>query len=138
MVPAREGMAARARGWLASVRARCDVCGGLLGSKAYYFEEDAELPDPRQAWTICAACNDAVLQQLDRVAVQTPMRLRVAVAVVASERATPDSLSARLPDPARDRLADRRMERLLIALFLFLFIIHALVFIVIVAVISAH
>lgn len=137
MVPAREGMA-RARDWLASVRVRCDICGRPLGSRSYYFEEGAEVPDPRQTWTICAACNDAVLRQIDRVAVQTPMRLRVAVGVVASERATPDSLNARLPDPARERLADRRMERLLIALFLFLFIIHALVFILIVAVISAH
>lgn len=129
---------ARAREWLASVRARCDVCGQPLGSRAFYLEEDADLPNPRQAWTICAACNDAVLLQLDRSDVQTPLRLRVAIGVVASERATPDSLSARLPDPARERLADRRMERLLIALFLFLFIIHALIFILIVVVISAH
>lgn len=137
MVPAREGVA-RARDWLAGVRARCDVCGGLLGSRAYYLEEDADLPDPRQAWTICAACNDAVLRQLDLVAVQTPLRLRVAVGVVASERATPDALRARLPNPARERLADRRMERLLIALFMVLFIIHALIFLVIAAVIATH
>lgn len=129
---------ARTRDWLAGTRARCNVCGNLLGSRAYYLEEDADLPDPRQAWTMCAACNDAVWRQLDRVAVQSPLRLRAAIGVVASERTTPEALRARLPNPSRERLADQRMERLLVAFFLFVFVIHALIFILIVAVIAAH
>lgn len=138
MDPAQEVRPRQRTGWLESMRPRCDVCGNRLGAPAFYFEEGLDLPDPRQTWTICADCNQALTRQLESPAVSTPMRLRVAMGVVASERATPEVINARQPDPATEQRAERRTEHLLIWLFVILFAVHALVFILVLAEIAAR
>ena len=119
------------RDWLEAVRGHCDVCGELLRPAAYYLEEEADLPDPRQSWTLCPVCTEAVRRRLEQAPLQSLHRVRVAVGLVASERAAPATLRERLPDPVSERSADRRMERLLVAFFLGCFAVHALVFLVI-------
>ena len=118
--------------WLTSVSARCAICQRRLGKTAFYLEEDADIPDPRQSWTLCSDCNEAVAQQLRHVAVRTPLRLRVAVGVVASER-SPAARSGRWEGPD-----DKWVERFLIGVFLAVFAIHALVFILVVIVVARH
>ncbi|HEU5438559.1 MAG TPA: hypothetical protein VFU88_04650 [Ktedonobacterales bacterium] len=117
--------------WLSSVRGRCDVCGQQLRPRAFYLEEDADLPDPRQAWTVCSVCEEDIRRRLEQAPLQTVHRVRVAVGLVASERAGTSALRARVPDLDGDQRADRRMERLLITFFLVCFAVHALVFILI-------
>lgn len=124
--------------WLDSMRARCDVCGQPLGAHGYYIQEEPEAPEPRQGWTLCRECSEAVWRYVEQMALPTPKRLRVAVGLVASERATPEAIRARAPDAARDRRADRRMERLLIWLFAIFFLVHALVFILVVVEVAAR
>jgi hypothetical protein len=120
------------------MRTHCDVCGQAVGKHAYYREEERDLPDPRQSWTICGDCNDAVSRQLEQVTVRASQRLRVAIGVVAAERAAPRDDEAQATERERDQLADRRTERLLIAIFLVFFAVHALVFLLVLAVISPH
>lgn len=117
--------------WLSAVRGHCDVCGQQLRPRAFYLEEDTDLPDPRQSWTICSVCEEEIRRRLAQAPLQTAHRVRVAVGLVASERAGTGALRARVPTPDGDELADRRMERLLITFFLVCFAVHALVFILI-------
>ncbi|MFI5271619.1 MAG: hypothetical protein ACHQ4H_01130 [Ktedonobacterales bacterium] len=67
-------------------RLRCSICERRLGTSVIFIEETGDVPEPRGSWTLCAACNDAVHEELERSPVQSPLRLRVAVGLVASER----------------------------------------------------
>jgi hypothetical protein len=122
--------------WLEAARASCDVCGSHLHPHAYYLEEEVDVPGPRQSWTLCPVCTDAIERRLTQAPLQAPHRVRVAVGLVASERVGPHAVSERRPAAESDRLADRRIERLLIAFFLLCFAVHALVFILLVLAIA--
>lgn len=65
------------------------------------------MPLPRQEWVLCQACNDAVKQQMSQAPVHSPIRLRVAVGLVATER-TPAARRAR-----RGQLSDISWYKLL-------------------------
>jgi hypothetical protein len=122
--------------WLEAARASCDVCGSHLYSHAYYLEEEADVPGPRQSWMLCPVCTDAIEHRLTQAPFQSPHRVRVAVGLVASERIGSHAVSERQADAKSDRLADRRIERLLVAFFLLCFAVHALVFILLVLAIA--
>ncbi len=124
--------------WLDGMRPRCEVCGQLLGAHGYYLQEDPEAPEPPQGWTMCRECSEAVWQHVEEMALPTARRLRIAVGLVASERASPEAIRARVPDAARDQRADRRTVRLLIWIFVIFFLVHALVFILVLAEIAAR
>ena len=124
--------------WLEAMRPHCDICGQPLGAHGYYVQEEPEAPDPPQGWTLCRECSEAVWRHVEGMALPNPRRLRIAVGLVASERATPEAIRARAPDAARDRRADRRTEHMLIWLFAIFFLVHALVFILVVIEIAAR
>ena len=87
---------------------RCAICERRLGKTLTYLEETgADVPPPRQSWLLCDACNDAVHEQLEQSPVRSPLRLRVAVGLVAAERVP----AARRGDLGE--LSDRMWERLL-------------------------
>lgn len=85
---------------------RCAICARRLGSAICYLEETGDVPPPRQSWMLCTACNEAVKQQMTLVPVQSPIRLRVAIGVVSTER-TPAARRAR-----RGQLTDRTWFKL--------------------------
>ncbi|MGO8946807.1 MAG: hypothetical protein ACLQUY_03895 [Ktedonobacterales bacterium] len=74
---------------------RCQICDRRLGKSLFFVEETGDVPPPRMSWVLCRACNDAVHQQMELSPVQSPVRLRVAVGLVAASR-TPASRRARL------------------------------------------
>jgi hypothetical protein len=86
---------------------RCAICAHRLGSAVHYLEETGDVPPPRQSWMLCAACNDAVKQQMALASLQSPVRLRVAIGLVSTER-TPAARRARL-----GQMSDRSWLKLL-------------------------
>ena len=74
---------------------RCAICARRLGANICYLEETGDVPPPRQSWMLCTACNEAVKEQMAHNPVQSPVRLRVAIGVVSTER-TPAARRARL------------------------------------------
>ena len=127
--------------WIEGMRPRCDVCAQPLGTHGYYVQEEPDAPEPPEApqsWTLCRECSQAVWRHVERMALPTPRRLRIAVGLVASERATPEAIRARAPNAVRDRRSERRMERMLIWLFAIFFLVHALVFILVVIEVAAR
>jgi len=74
---------------------RCQICARKLGKSLFFVEETGDVPPPRRSWVLCQDCNDAVHQQMELSPVQSPVRLRVAVGLVATTR-TPAARRARL------------------------------------------
>jgi len=65
---------------------RCSVCARRIGAIAYYVAETPEQADEPDSWLLCPICHAAIAEELDRAALRTPNRLRVAVGIVASAR----------------------------------------------------
>lgn len=104
----------------------CAICEKRLGNELYWLEETGDVSGPRQSWVLCKTCKDAVREQMARAPVRTPLKLRVAVGIVATER-TPAARRANV-----GQLSDHNWERLLFWTFLLAMIAH-LILIVFVA-----
>lgn len=65
---------------------RCGICERRLRGTICYIEETGAVADAPQSWLLCADCNEAVREQIDQSPVQSPLRIRVAVGLVATER----------------------------------------------------
>lgn len=97
---------------------RCDICRRRIGSTVSYLEETGDVPEPRQSWVLCEECNDAVHQQMESAPLRTPLRLRIAVGIVATER-TP---AARRTQGAR--FSDTAWIKFFFWLFLITMLVH--------------
>lgn len=104
----------------------CSICHRRLKGTVRYVEETGDVPGPRQSWTFCAACDEAVRNEVESSPVRTAVRLRVAVGVVAAVR-TP--MARRLRWGAS--LTDEQWLRILMWGFIVGFIVHTLVMILI-------
>ncbi len=65
---------------------RCSICRKRIWAGGLTLDEPAEAPEPQRSWLLCKGCHAAVLEQLERSPVRTPVRMRVAVGMVAAER----------------------------------------------------
>jgi hypothetical protein len=65
---------------------RCSICGSRLGSNIAFLDETGDVPEPRQSWMLCPLCDKAVKAELARSPVVGPLRVRIAVGMVAAER----------------------------------------------------
>ena len=82
-------------------------------------DEFPETPLSGHAWMVCKECARAVQQEMARAGLRSPLRLYVAIAIVASERnpaAHPRVWSARYWQYADARTQDRWMMRLIMFL----------------------
>jgi hypothetical protein len=109
---------------------RCGICSRRLGSSVYFVEETGDVPEPRGSWVLCHACNDAVHEQLEASPVRSPLRLRIAVGLVATDR-TPAARRARF-----GQLSDRSWIKLLFWLFLITMLVHLAVLVAIAGIIK--
>ena len=64
----------------------CSICRHRLGPNIICLDETGNVPTPRQSWMLCGECNAAVQAELERSPVQGPLRVRIAVGLVAAER----------------------------------------------------
>jgi hypothetical protein len=65
---------------------RCAICRKRIWAGALTLQDPAEAPEPQQSWVLCKPCHAAVLAELERSPLRSPMRMRVAVGLVAAER----------------------------------------------------
>jgi hypothetical protein len=89
--------------------------------------EPAGVPEPRLSWALCKNCYQALLKEMHHSPVQSPLRLRIAMGLVASER-WPLAYSTRV----RDYISDRRWFLFIAVSFLVAMLAH-LVLIVLLA-----
>ena len=78
----------------------CSICTKRIPYDAVAVTEPEAVEEPRQSWVLCQDCYQALVQEMHRSPVRTPLRLRIAVGLIAAERRP---LPARQPTglPAR-------------------------------------
>jgi hypothetical protein len=65
---------------------RCAICRKRIWVGALTLRDPAEAPEPQQSWVLCKICFAAVQTELERSPLRSPLRVRVAVGLVAAER----------------------------------------------------
>jgi hypothetical protein len=93
--------------------------------------EPEGVPEPRQVWTLCSRCHQALLVQMRLSPVRTPLRLRIAIGLVAAER------SPYVYAPARKPLSDSTWIIIMAWGFGIAMILH-LILIVMLAFVAGH
>ncbi len=104
---------------------RCAICERRLGKSAHYLEETGDVPEPRQSWALCDQCYASVRARMEASPLQSPLRLRVNIGLVASER-TPAARRARFGEHS-----DRHWERFLFWSFLLAMLAHLMLIVII-------
>lgn len=113
---------------------RCVICARRLRHDARVLAEGPGVPAP-QTWSVCAGCQGDVLAEVERSALQNPLRLRIAVGVVAARRERPVRYSI-LDDRFWEQITDEGLNRLLIWIFGIAFGVHAVAFALVAAYIA--
>jgi hypothetical protein len=65
---------------------RCSICARRAWLNATHLIEPLGVPEPRQSWTLCKRCHTELLAEMERSPVLSPLRLRIAMGIVAAER----------------------------------------------------
>ena len=65
---------------------RCSICTHFILFHSIALEEPMDAPEPRLEWFLCKHCHEALLVEMQRSALQSPIRLRIAIGLVAAER----------------------------------------------------
>ncbi len=82
----------------------CSICNGRIWFHPLRVIEPEGVPEPRLTWALCKPCYHALVEEMRVSPVRSPLRLRVAIGIVASER-WPQAYTTRV----RMYLADRRL-----------------------------
>lgn len=99
--------------------ARCSVCNSRVFFHPVRLMEPEGVPEPRLVWTLCRACYHALLEEVRRSPIKSPLRLRIAMGLVASER-----WSQAYPTRVRTFISDRRWILFIAGGFIVAMIIH--------------
>lgn len=65
---------------------RCAVCSSHVWFDPVRVAEPPGTPDPHLSWLLCRNCYDALEEEMRRSPVSGPLRTRIAMGIVASER----------------------------------------------------
>jgi hypothetical protein len=104
----------------------CSVCTKRIWRGHITLVEPEGVPEPRLSWILCTQCHQALMQEMDRSPVLSPLRLRIAIGLIASER-WPHAYSTRV----REYINDRRWIVFMAAAFIIAMILHLMLIVMI-------
>jgi hypothetical protein len=64
----------------------CSICTLFILFYPISLKEPIDAPEPRHEWILCKACHEALLGEMRRSIRRSPVRLRIAIGLVAAER----------------------------------------------------
>jgi hypothetical protein len=108
---------------------RCAICSSRIWFAPVDLTEPESVPEPRLSWLLCKACYGAVLAEVRRSPIRSPLRLRIAMGIVASER-WPQAYPSRI----RTYLSDRKWIVFIGAGFAIAMILHLALIVMIAAI----
>src|SRR5215469_13064807 len=82
--------------------AYCSICNNRIWFGPIRIREPEDVPPPRLTWVLCKECHGVLLEEVRRSPIRTPLRLRIAMGVVASER-WPHGYPSKIQQIASDR-----------------------------------
>ncbi len=118
-------------------RGRCAICARRPREPMNALEESAAVSGARLSWVTCERCTAAVEMEMQRANLRTPLRTRMAVASVASERGPNDHPSV-WDEAYWANLSDEQCTKLVKAWILGMFIMAPAVFLVVTVLASAQ
>ena len=107
----------------------CSICTNRIRYDPVYLVEPEGVPEPRCSWVLCQECNQALTIEMRRSPVRTPLRLRIAMGLVASER-WPQAYPSRI----RTYVSDRKWIVFIGAGFAIAMIVHLVLIVMIAAI----
>jgi hypothetical protein len=114
---------------------RCDICTKRSSDRMFALSERVVSPESpsacRQAWHLCEECAAAVVTEVERAALRTPLRTRIAVGVVAAAR-RPAHQHMMLGKDVLKEIRDEKLDRLALGFVLCMFALPPLVFLLVV------
>jgi hypothetical protein len=110
---------------------RCSICARRIWLNATHYIEPLGVPEPRRSWTLCKRCHKLLLIEMERSPVLSPLRLRIAMGIVASDR------SPYVYAPTHKPLTDRNWIVIIAWLFGIAMLLH-LVLVVMLAYVAGH
>ena len=124
--PIAEGSQGEARRIRRRVITRCSICNSRIWGRPLRIMEPEGVPEPRLTWALCKPCYNSLLNEMRVSPVRSPLRLRIAMGIVASDR-WPQAYPTRL----RLYISDRRwivfiMVGLIVAMVVHLALIVAI------------
>lgn len=111
----------------------CDICTQCSSDRMFALSErlvSPESPSAGQAWHLCEDCATAVVTEVERAALRTPLRIRIAVGMVAAER-RPAHQHTILDTDFWEQLPDEQLDKLAVGFVLFMFALPPLVFLLV-------
>ena len=108
--------ARRLRKWTLT---QCSVCTRYIWFNPIRYVESEEAPEPRLSWTLCKPCSQALRVELRRSPVHSPLRLRIAIGMIAAER-WPMAYHSRV----HEHISDRRWIIFMAVGFIIAMILH--------------
>ena len=109
----------------------CSICARRVWLNATHLIEPLGVPEPRQSWTLCKRCHTALLVEMERSPILSPLRLRIAMGIVAADR------SPYVYAPSHKPISDRTWIIVMAWGFGIAMLLH-LVLIVMLAFVSGH
>ena len=104
----------------------CAICTRRIWFDPVDLVEPEGVPEPRLSWWLCKECYQAVLDEVHRSPVRSPLRLRIAMGIVAAER-WPLAYSTRV----RTYMSDRRWIIFIAAGFIIAMIVHLMLIVMV-------
>ena len=80
----------------------CEVCKRKVWFSPYYVMEPEDAPPPTRGWNLCKHCFMALRVELRHSALYNPLRVRVAMGMLAAQR-SPDAYPTRMHYYVHDR-----------------------------------
>ena len=104
----------------------CSICTSHIWLHPVQLQEPVGVPEPRLSWALCKSCHEVLQAEMERSPVLSPLRLRIAMGIVASER-WPHAYPTRI----RAYVSDRRWIVFMAACFLLAMIFHLALIVVV-------
>ena len=110
---------------------RCSVCTSFIWFHSIALKEPIEAPEPRHEWLICKPCHNALLVEMSRSIIHSPIRLRIAMGLVAAER-SPNAYT--MNTQMREQREFQRQFAWFVWLMILFFLLHLVIFVILLAV----
>jgi len=95
------------------------------------LKEPIEAPEPRYEWVLCKPCHEALLVEMRRSIKHSPVRLRIAIGLVAAER-SPNAYT--LNTQMHEQREFQRQFAWFVWLLVFFGLLHLVIFVILLAV----
>ncbi len=97
---------------------RCSICTSRIWFDPTFVTEPEGVPEPRRSWVLCRECYQALVVEMRRSPLRSPLRLRIAVGLVAADR-WPQSRSS-----SYYTSGDRRKVLFIVLTFIIAMLVH--------------